>query len=127
MALTIQGFSPEDFKNSIFGPVKGTELYAFTVKKLKLKKDITERDYESFFKILFSLSDVLCYCGELDSHGLLHYHGVIRIKKNFYRKNLRVTGFHLFIKPIYNLFGWFTYCFKNDILHCWEHMKKKIT
>ncbi len=125
MSLTIKTFHPLDFKNDIFGQVKGTELYAFTVKVLKSPKDATELRYESFFKVLFSLSDVLCYCGELDTKGVLHYHGVIRIKKNFYRNSLRVKGFHIYLKPIFNIVGWVNYCYKNEILHCWENLKKK--
>jgi len=125
MSFEIRKFHPSDLKIDIFSAIKGTELYCFTVKILKEPKKATEIHYEPFFKVLFSLSDVLCYCGEADPKGILHYHGVIRIKKNFYRKSLCVRGFHVYLTPCFNVYGWFDYCFKNDILHCFENMKKK--
>ncbi len=128
MSLTFSKTDILEYNNtSIFDPVKGTELYAFTVKVLKKPKEADEKTYEIFFKILFALSDVLTYCGELDPKGVLHYHGVIRIKRNFYRKNLIVKGFNIHLSSIYNLYGWMEYCFKNNILHCFENMKKKKT
>ncbi len=107
-----------------FARRKGTELWAFTVKKLgKRNKGIDEKAYEPFFKILYQLSEVIVSCGEVDSKSILHYHGVIRIKANFYRKNLRVKGYHLYLKRIYRLRNWVDYCFKNNVMYCFESMK----
>ena len=110
-------------KINIFRKIQGTELYAFTVKILKNPKNADEKSYEPFFKVLYTLTSVLCFCGEADSRSILHYHGVIRIPFNFYRKSLCIKGFHLKLKKIYNLYGWVEYCFKNDIYHCFENVK----
>jgi len=102
----------------------GSELWAFTVKKLgKNPKEYDEKSYESFFKVLYQLSEVVVMCGEIDGKAVLHYHGVIRIGSNFYRKNLRVKGYHLYLKRIYRLRQWVNYCFKNNVLYCFEKMK----
>ncbi len=107
-----------------FAKRKGTELWAFTVKKLgKRNKGIDEKAYEPFFKILYQLSEVIVMCGEVDSKAILHYHGVIRIRSNFFRKNLRVKGYHLYLKRIYKLRNWVDYCFKNNVMYCFEQMK----
>ncbi len=89
-------------------------LWAFTVKVLSRKEIVDEKSYEPFFKVLYQLSEVVTMCGEVDSKGILHYHGVIRLADNFYRKNLRVKGYHLYLKRINNLLGWIKYCLKNS-------------
>ncbi len=108
----------DKFKNK-----KYTRLWAFTVKVHKDGKKADEKSYEKFFNILYQLSEVIAYCGEIDSKGILHYHGVIRLSSEFYRKNLRVKGYHLYLKRIHNLRGWVDYCFKNNVLYCFETMK----
>ncbi len=107
-----------------FRKVSGTELWAFTVKKLgKNPKDFDEKSYEEFFKVLYNLSEVVTRCGEIDTKNILHYHGVIRITTGFYRNQLRVKGYHLYLKRIFKLRGWVDYCFKNNVLYCFEKMK----
>lgn len=108
---------------NIFRKIQGTELYAFTVKILKNPKVADQVSYEPFLKNLYSLSSVLCICGELDSRKVLHYHGVIRITTGFYRKNLIVKNFHLYLRKVFDVNGWVDYCFKNDIYHCFESIK----
>lgn len=103
----------------------GTELWAFTVKtNLKNGKNADEKTYEKFFRVLHQLSEVITYCGEVDSKLILHYHGVIRIRSNFYRKSLCVKGYYLYLKRIYRLRNWVDYCFKNNVMYCFEKMKK---
>ncbi len=112
-------------------PFKGnTELWSFTVKILKDPVKADQKSYEPFFKILYNLSEVVTYCGETDSKGVLHYHGVIRLPVNFYRKNLRIKGYHLYLKRIYNLQRWIDYCFKShandDFNEKWRDLNKEI-
>jgi len=106
--------------------ISHTELWAFTVKTLGTAKTVDEKDYEPFFKVLYKLSEVVTLCGEVDSKGVLHYHGVIRLDSNFYRKNLRVEGYHLYLKRIYNLLKWMNYIFKNDADKRWDSVCKSL-
>ncbi len=112
-------------KESIISQIcEGTELWAFTCKILRYPRNGgSEKDYEPFFKLLYRLTNVIIYCGEVDSKGKLHYHGVIRIQNNFYRKDLRIKGYHLYLKRVYRLRDWVDYCFKNNVLYCFEEMK----
>ncbi len=110
-------FSPEE---------KYQELWSFTVKILKNPLKADEKSYEPFFKVLYNLSKVVTYCGETDSQGILHYHGVIELAPNFYRKNLRVKGYHLYLTRIYDLQKWINYCFKNDFSVQYDMMVKKL-
>lgn len=50
---------------------------------------------------------------ELDGKNILHYHGVIMLSPRFYRKKLRVSGFHFKLKVVWNMPNWLTYCNKN--------------
>ncbi len=105
-----------------------TRLWAFTVKYLSRKTEVTELQYEPFFKVLYQLSEVVTMCGEVDSKGILHYHGVIRLSDKFYRKNLRVKGYHLYLKRIYNLVEWIKYtvkqCEVDNTLECkWDKLQ----
>lgn len=52
---------------------------------------------------------------ERDSHNKLHYHGVMIIKKGFYRKRLECQGYHLKLEEIYDMDGWFRYITKDQI------------
>ncbi len=103
-----------------FRKTPGKELYAFTVKILKNPKKADEKDYEPFFKLFYLNAKVLSCVGEADPKGVLHYHGVIRIPKKYYRKGLIVKGYHLKLVKIYDVAGWINYCYKNDIYHCFE-------
>ncbi len=121
-------YKPEIIQFNKFKQTKLSHLYAFTVKingiRVKDYQTIDAKSYQPFFNILYQLSEVITYCGEVDNKGLLHYHGVIRIKTNFYRKNLRVKGYHLYIKRIYRLRYWVDYCFKNNVLYDFDNIKK---
>lgn len=121
-------YKPQVVEFNKFRQTKGYQLYAFTCKingiKVQLYPNINAKCYEPFFDRLYKLSEVVTYCGEADSKGLLHYHGVIRIPTNFFRKNLRVKGYHLYLKRIYRLRFWVDYCFKNNVLYNFRNMKK---
>ncbi len=106
-------------------PRKGECLFGFTVKVLSRPKGATYDRYRRFFDNLFACVEVICYCGEDDSRGILHYHGAIKVKKSFLLKKLRIKGYHLYLKPVYNFKDWSAYCFKNNIFYCWEYMQKR--
>ncbi len=113
--------SPKLFNK--FRSIKKTRLWAFTVKIHADGKTADEKSYEPFFKILYQLSEVITMCGEIDSKNILHYHGVIRLSSNFYRKNLRVKGYHLYLKRIFAIRQWVNYCFKYNFEYSFKNMK----
>ncbi len=115
MSLNVQGGASD-----VFRAIQGSELYALTVKILKDPKCADEKHYEPFFKVLYSLTEVVCICSEKDKNNRLHYHGVVRIKTKFYRKNLCLKGFHVKLTRIYDADGWIAYCFKHNIMSCFE-------
>ncbi len=118
---------PEKFQFKFSPEEKNLELWAFTVKILKVKnKNITQKDYGPFFKVLYNLSRIITYCGEVDSKGILHYHGVIELSPKFYRKNLGVKGYHIRLTRIYDLQKWIEYCFKNNFEVQYEQMLRNI-
>jgi len=89
------------------------DSYGFTIKITKSPNGSTEKHYEPFFKNLYALVDVVCICAEIDSKGLLHYHGVFRCSSTFYRKRLFMKGFHFYISYIWNMENWMKYVYKN--------------
>ncbi len=110
-----------------FKRVKGTELWCFSCKvNTKNGKKAEAKSYERFIRNLYRLSQVLTICGEVDSKNILHYHGCIRLRTNYYRKNLCVTGYYTHFKRVNNLIGWIDYCHKNDIFYCFEEIKRAL-
>ncbi len=99
-------------------------LMAFSVKfNCPNNKDITEKDYDPFFTNLYARVEcVEFYCGEIGKNKILHFHGLITIKRSMFRKKLFMKGYHLQLREVYNLTGWRNYCYKNDILHSFEHL-----
>ncbi len=119
----------KDYKKSVhycWQPTKGYLVYAFTVKVTHNLKSATEKSYERFFNNLFARVEVICYCGEFSPREVLHYHGSIRFRTHFNRKKLRIKGYHLYLEPVRNFQAWTNYCFKNNILYCWEKFKHKL-
>ncbi len=92
---------------------KQMESWAFTVKYLSREKKIDEKCYEPFFERLYSLGSNIVMIAELDSKKILHFHGIVSLPKNFYRKFLCIKGFHVKFKTLYNYIGWQKYIFKN--------------
>ncbi len=118
---------PEKFQFKFSPEEKKAELWAFTVKILKTKGVIIDqKSYGPFFKVLYNLSKIITYCGEIDSKGVLHYHGVIELSPKFYRKNLGVKGYHLHLERIYNLQKWVEYCFKNNFEIQYDQLLEQI-
>lgn len=51
---------------------------------------------------------------ENDSLGKLHLHGIIYVRKNFYKKRLYKTGFHIYCTDMYNKDQWIQYMLKSQ-------------
>jgi len=86
------------------------DTFAFTVKDNR----VDSTDYLPFFDNLDKKKCIVkAKCGEYDSKGKLHYHGIVSIPKKCFRKNLCLTGLHLKMKPIYDEEGWERY-YKKD-------------
>jgi len=84
------------------------------------KEKIIQDHYEPFFKNLYSHASSIYMLAEMDSHNLLHYHGVIQLPLNFYRKKLKVQGFHFKLKRLFNFHGWWRYIHKDYMLGPWD-------
>ncbi len=87
--------------------------YAFSIKATG--KDLintTKVTYDPFFKIIKRLVVMKC-CYPETANGILHYHGIIMLNKNFYRKRLYLDGFSLKLKEIFDEKGWITYITKD--------------
>jgi len=99
--------------------------WAFTIKKLGLN-DVVVEDYiyplEQFAK--FGLVD--CQFFEKDSHGKLHVHGIVLLRKNFFRKRLIITGYHIKLDELYNRGGWERYITKAPYLFDEKYEVKSI-
>lgn len=54
---------------------------------------------------------------ENDSNGKLHLHGVIYVKKNFYKKRLQTDGYYIYTTDIYMKQQWLDYCYKSQQLN----------
>ncbi len=109
---------------------KGLVLWAFSCKIVKSKKPLnqaTEKDYEPFLTVLYNHSYCIDYIvAEVGDRGILHYHGMVTLKRGLYFKPLYGKGFHLYMEKITNMKGWRNYCYKNDILHCHEDKRKAV-
>lgn len=54
---------------------------------------------------------------EKDSKGRLHMHGILMVKKGFYKKRLQCTGFYVFTTDCQHLEQWLNYCAKADPMY----------
>lgn len=97
-----------------FTAVRSTKIaFAYTVKTLG-PSTVTSNDYVPFFRRLEALGVEVEYkIDELDSKGKLHYHGIIYLKKGFYRKRVSLKGFHVKLEELYNKAGWLKYIHKD--------------
>lgn len=83
---------------------------AFTIKKLKDPKLAEASDYHDVFNIWINMGvDLYNVAFERDSNGILHAHGRLICKKNFYKKRLQTFGFHVYIRDIFYEDGWSRY------------------
>lgn len=90
--------------------------WAFTVKVNKtLQAAPTKTEYIPFFDKLTRLGiEVECKYGEKDKRGHLHYHGILRIKKGFYRPRLHTKGMMVYLKELTDRKGWMKYIQKDQ-------------
>jgi len=93
------------------------EPYAFTAKKLggsTAKAALfTLQDYCPFVELLQASGFVKALEYEHDNQGRLHVHGIVLLRRNFHRKRLCKTGFHVKLESIYNEQGWIRYIKKS--------------
>lgn len=96
--------------------------FAYTVKTLG-KADVTEADYDPFFKRLDDFGINVEYkVSEKDSKGKLHYHGILYLRKGFFRKRICLHGFHIKLEELYDRKGWIKYIYK-DVKY--EHLEQQ--
>lgn len=93
---------------------------AFTAKKLSNPLSVTKEDYlNDVISVWQKIPDIHLQepFYELDSKGQLHIHGIITVKKHFYKKRLRINDYHIYIKDIYDIDQWISYISKQQKLH----------
>jgi len=90
---------------------------AFTIKKLGPREvelsDYTEQLHlwQERFKNSVMIED---FIREHDDHGKLHIHGIIYVKKNFYKKRLQIDGYYVHTTDMYSKEQWFQYMLKSQ-------------
>lgn len=91
------------------------KAFAYTIKDNRGRtSDITEETYKPFFDTLKRYKIKCEYkVAEYDKKNRLHYHGIIYLRKGFYRKKICVKGLHVKLKEIYNKEGWEDYIHKD--------------
>lgn len=89
--------------------------FAYTVKDNRGRtSDVTEQTYDPFFDQLKHYRIKCEYkVAEYDKKNRLHYHGIIYLKKGFFRKKICVKGLHVKLVEIYNKDGWEKYIHKD--------------
>lgn len=100
------------------------ECFAFTVKKLGGNTAKLE-DYVPVVCHLRDFGFLKHIEYEYDSHGKLHIHGIIMLRRGFYRKKLCVQGFHMKLELIYDEKGWEDYIIKHKYdtpSSCFKHL-----
>lgn len=92
--------------------------FAYTVKYIQCEKDYDSgpMDYEKLFskwdhieglKIEFQILE------ENKQQKGIHYHGIVILPKNLLRLKLRMKGYHIYLKEIYNKEVWIKYINKS--------------
>lgn len=89
--------------------------YCFTVKDNRKE----QTDYSRFFSLWdkFEKEGYItmdCKYYEKDIHGRGHYHGIVAIKKGFYRKKMCPDGYHVKLDECYNRAQWVRYITKDQ-------------
>lgn len=95
--------------------------FAYTIKdNRKVSNEERNKSYEQWFKRLEVWRIPIEYkCEEKDKQGKLHIHGIIYLKKGFYRKKLMMPNLHLKLVELHNREGWIKYIHK-DLLDTTE-------
>lgn len=89
------------------------ESYAFTIKRVKSPTTVTEQSYAEIIDLWRKMGYIKYLESEKDSKGVLHLHGVILLRRGFYRKKLCLEGFHVKLDLIYDETGWIRYIQKS--------------
>lgn len=90
---------------------------AFTIKKLGPRRvDLCEyTEVIASWKNKFSNSVMIeDFISEFDSSNKLHVHGIIYVRKNFFKRRLQVKGFHVYTTDMYSKDQWLLYMHKVD-------------
>lgn len=100
--------------------------FAYTVKILQ-GNAATKQDYAPFFNKLDKLKIPVEYkiC-EKDSKGKLHFHGILYLKKGFFRKRICVKGIHVKLVELYDRKGWIKYIHKDVMYHPLEQQAEEM-
>lgn len=89
--------------------------WAFTVKVLANDPEASLETYAPIIAHFNEMGYIKRCESELDPKGKLHIHGIILLRKNFYRKRLTsVPGFHILLEEIYDERGWVKYILKQQ-------------
>lgn len=100
--------------------------FAYTVKILK-GNTATKQDYAPFFNKLEKLGIPVEYkIAEKDSKGKLHFHGILYLKKGFFRKRICVKGIHVKLEELYDRKGWLKYIHKDVMYHPLEQQAEEM-
>ncbi len=85
--------------------------YCFTIKKFGSVEDVDEISYLPCWHLWHDLDINIEYkYPEFDSKGKLHYHGLIKLPNNYYRKRLQLRGYSTYFKKCYDAKNWLLYC-----------------
>lgn len=89
--------------------------YAYTIKdNRKVNNSDRKETYNIFFRRCECWNIPVEYkVEEKDKQGKLHIHGIMYLKKGFYRKRLCMPNLHLKLVELYNKEGWKQYIHKD--------------
>jgi hypothetical protein len=89
--------------------------YAYTIKDNRKVNNLDRKEtYNTFFKRCQCWNIPVEYqVEEKDKQGKLHIHGIMYLKKGFYRKRLCMPNLHLKLVELYNKEGWEQYIHKD--------------
>lgn len=90
----------------------GKRVLAFTVKD---NRKSACPNYTEYWNLLtYRKCKVIHMIPELDSKGIVHYHGILVVPKNTFLKKLIISGMHVKYDDIHNIEGWIKYTLKSQ-------------
>lgn len=99
-----------DCQNSEF------KAMAFTLKKLRDPKNATLENYSDVLQKWMDMGlKIEAAEFERDSKGILHIHGIVVMRKNFYRMRMKTTDYSLKLRDVYDKSGWIAYINKDKV------------
>lgn len=101
--------------------------YAYTVKVLSNKTMDPNYEQDVFSRWRKLGVEFDCSVSERDSKGKLHYHGIIYLRKGFYRRKLVVRGYHMKLEELYDRAGWIRYIEKDLKYKHYEEQAKELS